>query len=68
MGASGALNSEKTIFEFADRGSRMARPTSFEALEMTPLSHASRHLVVPIMLFGTNQPLCVSAGSKTPTF
>jgi len=49
MRAGGAFNGESPTIKFIDRSSCMTRCTSFEILEVTPLSDAPRHLVVSIL-------------------
>ena len=67
MGARRTFDSESSIVEFVDQGSRVPRCASFDILDMTPLSYTPRHFMVPVLL-STNQSLRMTTGDKLPTF
>lgn len=51
MGAGGTLDGKGAVAEFIDDGGRVTRPTSLNILKVAPLSHATRHFMIPV-LFG----------------
>ena len=67
MGTSGALDGDRPIAEFTDWGKCVACCTSFEVLEVTPLSNTPRDLVVPILL-GADQSLGILLGARNLPF